>query len=139
MGLYENVKEVAKSKGYSINRLEKELGFARSYISKFKTITPSMDKIQKIADFLGVSSDYIMNGNHGLENGVLSEKDNRDIAKDLEELMRKLNNKESGPASFDGTDIPEEDQELFAGQLELMLRKLKVINKEKYNPNKNKK
>ena len=139
MGLYENVKEVAKSKGYSINRLEKELGFARSYISKFKTITPSMGKIQKIADFLGVSSDYIMNGNSGLENGVLSEKDNRDIAKDLEELMRKLNNKESGTASFDGTDIPEEDQELFAGQLELMLRKLKVINKEKYNPNKNKK
>ena len=43
MGLYENVKEAAKSKGYSINRLEKELGFARSYISKFKNITPSAD------------------------------------------------------------------------------------------------
>ena len=38
MGLYENVKEAAKRKGYSINRLEQELGFARSYISKFKTI-----------------------------------------------------------------------------------------------------
>lgn len=35
MGLYENVKEAANSKGYSINKLEKELGFARSYISKF--------------------------------------------------------------------------------------------------------
>lgn len=62
MGLYDNVKNAAKSKGYSINRLEKELGFARSYIGKFKTITPSADKIQKIADFLGVSSEYLMTG-----------------------------------------------------------------------------
>lgn len=62
MSLYENVKFVAKSKGYSINQLEKELGFARSYISKFQKITPSMDKVQKIADFLGVSADYLMKG-----------------------------------------------------------------------------
>lgn len=62
MGLYENVKEAAKNKGYSINKLEQELGFARSYIGKFKTITPSVDKIQKIADFLGVSVEYLTTG-----------------------------------------------------------------------------
>ena len=62
MGLYENVRAAAKAKGYSINRLEKELGFARSYVSKFKTITPSADKIQKIADFLDVSSEYLLTG-----------------------------------------------------------------------------
>lgn len=62
MGLYENVKETAKRKGYSINRLEQELGFARSYIAKFKTITPSADKIQRIADFLGVSTEYLLTG-----------------------------------------------------------------------------
>ena len=55
MNLYESVKKVAKEKGYSINRLEQELGFPRSYIGKFKNITPGTDKIQKIADFLGVS------------------------------------------------------------------------------------
>ena len=62
MGLYENVKKAAMEKGYSINRLEKELGFARSYISKFKTIAPGADKIQKIADFLGVSAEYLTTG-----------------------------------------------------------------------------
>ena len=35
MGLYEQIKEVATAKGYSINRLEKELGFPRSSISKY--------------------------------------------------------------------------------------------------------
>lgn len=62
MGLYENIKQVAKAKGYSINKLEQELGFARSYIGKFKTITPSAEKIQQIADFLGVSTDYLLAG-----------------------------------------------------------------------------
>ena len=67
MGLYENVKKAASDRGYSINRLEKELGFARSYILKFKTITPSADKIQKIAEFLNVSTEYLMTGEEKAE------------------------------------------------------------------------
>ena len=54
MGLYERIKEVAKAKGYSINRLEKELGYPRSSISKYNKNVPSMEKIQKIADFFNV-------------------------------------------------------------------------------------
>ena len=140
MGLYENVRKAANAKGYSINRLEKELGFARSYIGKFKTITPSVDKIQKIADFLGVSTDYLMTGKEDVPQAPqLNARDKRDIAKDLESIMEKLNNQEDGPASFDGQDIPEDDRELFATQLEAMLVRLKKINKDLYNPNKNKK
>lgn len=140
MGLYENVKKAANAKGYSINRLEKELGFARSYIGKFKTITPSVDKIQKIADFLGVSTDYLMTGKEDVPQAPqLNARDKRDIAKDLESIMEKLKNQEDGPASFDGQDIPEDDRELFATQLEAMLVRLKKINKDLYNPNKNKK
>lgn len=140
MGLYENVKKAANAKGYSINRLEKELGFARSYIGKFKTITPSVDKIQKIADFLGVSTDYLMTGKEDVPQAPqLNARDKRDIAKDLESIMEKLNNQEDGPASFDGQDIPEDDRILFATQLEAMLVRLKKINKDLYNPNKNKK
>lgn len=84
MGLYENVKDIAKSKGYSINRLEKELGFARSYISKFKTITPSMDKVQKIADFLEVSVDFLMTGEEkGDINGYYINEETAAIAQEI--------------------------------------------------------
>lgn len=137
MGLYENIKIAAKEKGYSINRLEKELGFARSYIGKFKTITPSIDKIQKIADFLNVTADYLMSGNKS-END-LTARDNRDIAKDLDSIMAKLSNKEDGPVSYNGENLSEESMDLFKEELELALKRLKLINKEKYNPNKNKK
>lgn len=59
MGLYERIKDLAKERGYSINRLEKELGFARSSINKFNTNKPSIDKIQQIADLLNISVDMI--------------------------------------------------------------------------------
>lgn len=138
MGLYENVKEAARLKGYSINRLEKELGFARSYISKFKTITPSADKIQKIADFLEVSVEYLMTGEQP-KSQQLTPKDMKDITKDVESIMQKLSDKENGPASYDGQDLSPESMDLFKEELEIALKRLKIINKEKYNPNKNKK
>lgn len=136
MGLYENVKEAANSKGYSINKLEKELGFARSYISKFKKITPSADKIQKIADFLGVTSEFLLTGTN--ENG-LTAKDNRDISKDVENIMAKLASGEAGPASYNGEELDPEAAELFRDEFEIALKRLKIINKEKYTPKKYKK
>ena len=41
MGLYERIRDLAKLKGYSVNRLEQELGFARSSISKFNKNKPA--------------------------------------------------------------------------------------------------
>lgn len=54
MGLYERIKEAAARRGYSINKLEKELGFARSSISKFNKNMPGMDKVKAISDFLEI-------------------------------------------------------------------------------------
>lgn len=62
MNLYENIKKVAKEKGYTVNSLEKELGYARSYLSKFKTTDPGTSKTREIAEFLGVSTDYLITG-----------------------------------------------------------------------------
>lgn len=139
MRLYENVKEAAKAKGYSINRLEKELGFARSYISKFKNITPSADKIQKIADFLDVTSEFLLNGKESSSESTLTAKDNRDIAKDLDNIMEKLTAGEDGPASYNGEELSPDAAELFRDELEIALKRLKIINKEKYTPKKYKK
>lgn len=60
MDLYEKVREASKEKKISINQMEKDLGFSRSYISKFRTIAPSIENLQKIADYLGISIDYLL-------------------------------------------------------------------------------
>ena len=98
-----------------------------------------MKAVYQTANKYGINLSQISNIALDKEKTEFSTRDERDIKKDLDSLMEKLSNQEYGPAAYDGEDIPEDDQELFAGQLEIMLRKLKKINKEKYNPNKNKK
>ena len=100
--------------------------------------TPKQEKLKKIADYFGVSVEYLMTGEEKKENPyAITSKDERDIAKDMESIRTKLLNGADGPLSYDGEPIPEEDAELLLGQIELMMRRLKPINKEKYNPNKN--
>lgn len=62
MTLRERIKDMCKCKGISMNALEKELGFASGYISKLDKSTPNSKNIQKIADYFGVSVDYLMTG-----------------------------------------------------------------------------
>lgn len=141
MGLYERIRDIAKSRGYSINRLEKELGFARSSINKFNKNIPSVDKLQQIADLLGVSLDDLMTGETPTDKKevALTKRDERDIKKDLDSIMEKLSAGEAGPASYNGEELDPEAAELFRDELELALRRLKIINKEKYTPKKYKK
>ena len=47
-------------------------------------------------------------------------------------------NKDDGPVSFDGNNIDDADAELFLDAIEMLLKRVKKINKVKYNPNKNK-
>ncbi len=63
MGLYENIKKACSERGISINKLELELELPRSSISKYNKNSPSINKVQKIADFLGISVEYLMTGN----------------------------------------------------------------------------
>ena len=58
----DRIKELCKNKGISKNALEKELGFASGYISKLGKTKPNSEYLQKIADYFGVSTDYILKG-----------------------------------------------------------------------------
>lgn len=141
MGLYERIRDIAKIKGYSVNRLEQELGFARSSISKFNKNMPSAEKIQQIADRLDVSVDYILSGKESaeLKEISLTARDERDIAKDLDRIMNEIKNGDDGPLYYNGVEIDDASINLLQNAIEYALRETKKENKIKYNPNKNKK
>ena len=143
MATYDVISELCKNRNLAITALERELGFGRGSIGKLRTGNTTLERLQKIADYFGVTVNYLTTGQENVlpkeTSSELNTKDKKDIAKDLESIMDNLNSQEAGPASFDGNDIPEDDRELFAAQLEAMLTRLKKINKELYNPNKNKK
>lgn len=142
MSTYEVIKQLCDEHGIALTALEKELGFGRGSLGKLKSGGTSAKRLQKIADYFNVSINYLMAGETSDKvNDIsqLSTKDERDIAKDMENIRKKLMSGADGPLSYDGEPVPAEDAELLLGQIELMMRRLKPINKEKYNPNKNKK
>lgn len=135
MTLVDKIRSLANEKGMSLPQLEITLGLGNGTISRWKNSSPNTDKLQKVADYFSVSMDYLL----GRETDKLTAKDKRDIAKDLDAIMAKLSNKEDGPVSYNGENLSDESMDLFKEELEIALKRLKLINKEKYNPNKNKK
>ncbi len=140
--MYEIFERLCKEKGVTAYRVCKETGLTTATISNWKAgrYTPKQEKMQKIADYFGVSLIYLMTGkDEKPPEPQLTPRDKRDITKDLESIMQKLSDKENGPASYNGQDLSPESTDLFKEELEIALKRLKIINKEKYNPNKNKK
>lgn len=135
MGLYERVKDIASEKGYSINKLEKELGFPRSSISKFNKNKPSMDKIKQVADFLGVSTDSII-GNEDQETSNLTRRDTKEIENILSDTESLL--KQDG-LMFDGNPASPEAIDSILSAMKIGMEMAKQKNKEKYTPKKYKK
>lgn len=131
MTLKDRVKALAQERGISLPALESELGFGNSTIVKWDKSTPNADKLNAVAKFFNVSMDYLLNGDTE-KSPALTTRDERDIAKDLENIMNKLSAGESGPASYNGEDLDPEAADLFRDELEIALRRLKLINKEKY-------
>lgn len=62
MTLFERIEELRNSRGISQGKLEKELGFSNGSISKWKNSTPNPDRLKKLADYFGVSVEYLMTG-----------------------------------------------------------------------------
>ena len=62
MDMKQRIKELCKQNKVSVNKLEKELGFATGYISKLDKSTPNTAKIKKISEYFNVSVDYLMTG-----------------------------------------------------------------------------
>lgn len=56
---YDKVKEFAKKKGVSVRRIEIDLELSNGSISKWNASTPSADKLENVANYLGVNvSDF---------------------------------------------------------------------------------
>ena len=146
MTLKERIKKLADEQNLSLPALESKLGFGNSTIVKWDKSTPNANKLNKVAQYFGVSMDYLLTGKEASasistsqSDDGLTNRDKKDIAKDLNNIMEKLTSGEDGPASYNGDPLSPESAELFREELELALKRLKIINKEKYNPYKNKK
>ena len=140
--MYEIFERLLRQAGVTAYRVSKETGIGASTFSDWKKgrSTPKQEKLQKIADYFGVSVEYLMTGkNSSPDKAELTAKDEREIGRDLDRIMKEIRNGEDGPLFYNGVEIDEKSLILLENAIEYALKESKKENKIKYNPHKNKK
>lgn len=61
--LYERICDLCREAGTNVSKLERDCGFANATIRRWKTSSPSVDNLTKVAETLGVSLDYLVGRN----------------------------------------------------------------------------
>ena len=126
--------ELCKEKGVTANKACADMGLSRSLAAKWKST--------KMSIYFSLSIDEILGNVHhqkekpANEDG-LTERDKKDIAKNLERLMADLEN--SGDLMFDGDPASPEAIDSIRNAMAMALEYAKKVNKEKYTQKKYKK
>ncbi|MES1051289.1 helix-turn-helix transcriptional regulator [Bacillus thuringiensis] len=139
MGITEKIKELCQNRGISVATLEEKLGFGQNTIYQWKKRTPSVERVQKVADYFDVSIDYLLGRNsrpnfHDIKDSEgFTEKDRKDIGKRMEEIRNDLTN--SDGLMFSGEPLSEEALDSLMDAMEYIVKHTKKVNK-KYIPKK---
>ena len=65
--IYDRIKLLCKEKKISVNKLEEKLEFSKGSLCKIDDNKPSIEKMQKLADFFGVTVEYLSTGEKNTE------------------------------------------------------------------------
>ncbi|EGO5845909.1 helix-turn-helix transcriptional regulator [Enterococcus faecalis] len=101
MTVFDRVKKLADNQKISIVELEEKLNFSRNSLYAWKKSKPSIDKLEAVANYFGVSTDYLL----GREvSNKLKQFD------DLDEVLDNV-------MSFDGEPLDDHDREVIRAYL----------------------
>ena len=111
----EKIKELALKRGISLQKVAEDLGYSINYLYTLKEKTPKSDRLQEIADYFNVSTDYL-----------LGRTDNPNIAGDTV-TKAEIDLKKDAVKSFfyDGHELNNEDLDLISSLLEARMRNRK--------------
>lgn len=99
MSLVKTIQDLCSSKNLTLIGLEREVGLGRGTIRNWDKNSPSIDKLQKVAEYFNVSIDSLISGemNLSIDLSSQSKETQFEIAKiimtepSIEEVIKKLN------------------------------------------------
>ncbi|MFP3512984.1 helix-turn-helix transcriptional regulator [Peribacillus sp. SIMBA_075] len=133
MSLVKKIKTLCDEKKVTFAEVERKIGISNGQIRRWDNVSPKSETLNKVADYFDVSTDYLLDRTDKKRFDDLTENEEKDIQKELQELINGLNNK-GAYAGFDGQTLDElddEDRELLIASLENSLRLAKRIIKQK--------
>ena len=134
MNSVERVRQLCKERKIPVYRLEKDLGYANGYINQLRKGVFPADRLLEIANYFSVSVDFLMTGVETEKAPALTEKDRRDVAKDVYQIRESLES--SGELMFDGVPMTEESKAAMAAAMRIGLEEARRRNKALYTPKK---
>ncbi len=139
--MYEVFEQLLQKNGVTPYKVAKEAGVTQTALSNWKSgrSTPTTKTLQKIADYFGVTIDYLMTGKESdfPKGKILTPKDERDIEKILDQTRDQLMSQEG--LMFDGDPASPEAIDSILSAMQIGMEMAKKKNKEKYTPKKYKK
>lgn len=110
----EKIKELAQKRGISLQKVAEDLGYSINYLYTLKEKTPKSDRLQEIADYFNVSTDYLLGrtDNPVIAKETVTTPDGRIV--DLSNLRERV-------VLFDGKPLSDDDVDKIAQIIKLSL------------------
>lgn len=62
MDIYTKVAELAHERGVSLAKIERDVDMGNGTIGKWKTTSPKLENVMKVADYFGMTIDALIGG-----------------------------------------------------------------------------
>ena len=111
---FEIVKDLCEKQGISLNTLEDKLKLGKNSLYGLKRNQPSAERLQQIADYFNVSTDYLLGrtDNPAISSDLVTTADGRMV--DLSNLRERI-------VLFDGKPLSDDDVDKIAQIIKLSL------------------
>lgn len=112
---FEKIKMLAKNQGISLQKIAEDLGFSTNYLYSLKNKkAPSAEHIAKIADYFGVSTDYLL-GRSENPNHASSDQIDKTPTINVEDISNSV-------MLFSGRELTEEKKKIIQSIIEAYLK-----------------
>lgn len=90
--MLEKIKELCRINGTSIGKLEKTLGFGHATIFKWEHSLPRSDKLKDVADYFGVTVDYLLSNSDISPEAMMMAQKFDNLSKNQQQAVSKVLN-----------------------------------------------
>lgn len=126
---------LCKQKGVSKQKACLDCRLSRTAWNKWKVgAVPNGEALQTLADYFGVTTDYLLTGEETKKAPTLTNKDERDIEKRMESILKDLESQDG--LMYSGEPMNDVDRELLATSIRNSMEIGQKLAKQKYTPKK---
>lgn len=135
MNFLERVKQLCQNHQISLAELERQIGLSSGSVTKWKKSSPSIENVEKIADYFHVSIDYLL-GRQPAEESYYQqvEDEEKDIQKQLERIIADLSNANITAFTHNAAELSPEARQVVLTSIKESLIIGQILSKTPHQP-----